>query len=217
MAEITANEDASYTRTRLALAYARGGDLPRARAELAGARAEAARSGSPIGLASVDLALAELARESGDRVEARRMAESALATIRSITGGPPQLDVMVQASLAALDAEDGDPDAGRARLRAAMTMPMADRDMPVMGAAALTAAYVDLLAERYENSARLFGAAIALRGTEDRGSNGVDLLRRRLTEALGEDGFERLYLDGAALPREQAIDLLRGSAATDHG
>ena len=79
MAEITANEDASFTRTRLAAAYARGGDLPRARAELAAAKAEAERSGSPIGLASVQMGLADLARESGDRAEARRLAEAALA------------------------------------------------------------------------------------------------------------------------------------------
>ena len=89
---------------------------------------------------------------------------------------------------------------------------MADRDMPVMGAAALASAYVELRAGRYEHSARLFGAALALRGTEDRGSTQVDELRRQLAAALGEDGLERLYQDGAALPREQAMDLLRGSA-----
>ncbi len=140
MAEITANEDASYTRTRLAAAYARGGDLPRARAELAAAKAEAERTGSPIGLASVDMGLADLARDSGDRAEARRLAEGALTRSESVAGGPPQLIVMVQAFLATLDADDGDPDAGRARLRAALSLPMADRDMPVMGAAALASA-----------------------------------------------------------------------------
>ena len=215
MAEITANEDASYTRTRLATAYARGGDLPRARAELAAAKAEAERSGSPIGLASVDLGLADLARDSGDRAEARRLAEDALAVVDSVAGGPPQLLVVVQAFLATLDAEDGDPDGGRARLRAAVSLPMADRDMPVMGAAALASAYVELNAGRYEQSARLFGAAFALRGTEDRGSTQVDQLRKQLSAALGDDGLERLYQDGATLPREQAMDLLRGSADAD--
>jgi tetratricopeptide (TPR) repeat protein len=215
MAEITANEDASYTRTRLATAYARGGDLPRARAELVAAKAEAERSGSPIGLASVHLGLADLARDSGDRAEARRLAEDALAVVDSVVGGPPQLLVMVQAFLATLDAEDGDPDAGRHRLRAAVSLPMADRDMPVMGAAALASAYVELNAGRYEQSARLFGAAFALRGTEDRGSTQVDQLRKQLSAALGDDGLERLYQDGATLPREQAMDLLRGSADVD--
>ncbi len=71
---------------------------------------------------------------------------------------------------------------------------------------------MELHAGRYEHSARLFGAALALRGTEDRGSTQVDELRKQLAAALGEDGLERLYQDGAALPREQAMDLLRGSA-----
>jgi tetratricopeptide (TPR) repeat protein len=212
MAEITANEDASYTRTRLAAAYARGGDLPRARAELAAAKVEAERSGSPVGLATVYLGMADLVNETGDRTEARRLGEQAQAAATSIAGAPPQLLIVVEAFLAALDAEDGDPDAGRQRLRAAVSLPMADRDMPVMGLAALAGAYVELLAGRPEHSARLMGAALALRGTEDRGSRQVRRLRHDLEAALGEDGFERVYLEGAALPREQAMGLLRDSA-----
>jgi tetratricopeptide (TPR) repeat protein len=212
MAEITVNEDASYTRTRLAAAYARGGDVPRARAELAAAKAEAERSGSPIGLASVNMGMADLARDSGDLAEARRLAETALSTIESVHGGPPQMIVVMQAFLATLDADDGDPDAGRARIRAAVSLPMADRDMPVMGMAALALAYVEFRAGRSEESARLFGAALALRGIEDRGSTQVDELRKQLAAALGDDRLEQLYQDGAALPREQAMGLLRGSA-----
>jgi tetratricopeptide (TPR) repeat protein len=209
MAEITANEDASYTRTRLAAAYARGGDVPRARAELAAARVEAERSGSPIGLASVYLGMADLANETGDPAEARRLGEHALTAATSAAGAPPQLLIVVEGFLATLDAEDGDPDGGRERLRAAVSLPMADRDMPVMGLAALAGAYVELLAGRPEHSARLMGAALALRGTEDRGSRQVRRLRHDLEAALGEDGFERVYLEGAGLPREQAMGLLR--------
>jgi predicted ATPase/DNA-binding SARP family transcriptional activator len=212
MAEITANEDASFTRTRLALAYARGGDVPRARAELAVARTESERNGSKIGLVSVDAALADLAREDGDLTEARQLAEAALRGAQAIAGGPPQLIVMVQSILATLDADQGDPDRGRDRLQETVAMPMADRDMPVMGAAALAAAYVELRAGRPEDSARLFGVALALRGTEERGSPQVGLLRRELTAALGEVTLDRIYNDGATLPREQAMDLLRGSA-----
>jgi tetratricopeptide (TPR) repeat protein len=214
MAEITVNEDASYTRTRLAAAYARGGDVPRARAELVAAKAEAERSGSPIGLASVNMGMADLAREAGDRAEARRLAEGALTTVGSVTGGPPQMIVVIEAFLATLDADDGDPDAGRARIQLAVSLPMADRDMPVMGTAALGLAYVELRAERYDESARLFGAALALRGIEDRGSAQVDDLRKQLAAALGDDALERLYQDGASLPREQAMGLLRGSGET---
>jgi predicted ATPase len=212
MAEITANEDASYTRSRLAAAYARGGDLPRARAELAAALVDAERSGSPIGLSTVYLGMADLANETGDQAEARRLGERARTEVTSIAGGPPQLIVVMEAFLAALDAEDGDPDGGRERLRAAVALPMADRDMPVMGLAALAGAYIELLAGRPEHSARMMGAALALRGTEDRGSRQVRRLRHDLEAALGEDGFERLYLDGAALPRERAMSLLRDSA-----
>jgi tetratricopeptide (TPR) repeat protein len=217
MAEITANEDASYTRARLAAAYARGGDVPRARAELAAAREDAERSGSPIGRATVYLGMADLANETGDPTEARRLGERALAAATSIAGAPPQLLIVVEAFLAVLDAEDSDPDGGRERLRSAVTLPMADRDMPVMGIAALAGAYIELLAGRPEHSARLMGAALALRGTEDRGSSQVRRLRHDLEAALGEDGFQRIYLEGAELPREQAMDLLRGSAAADHG
>ena len=212
MSEITANEDASFTRTRLAIAYARGGDLDRARSELVLARAEAERAGSTIGLISSDLGLADLARDSGDRVEARRLAEEALRGAQGIHGGPPQLVATVLATLATLDAEDGAADLARDRLRAAVTLPTAERDMPVMGTVALAAAYVELRAGEPARSALIFGAALALRGTEDRGSPRVHLLRRELTEALGAETLHQLYNDGAALPREQAMDLLRGNA-----
>ncbi len=216
MGEITATEDASYTRTRLALAYARAGDLDRARAELETARGEAERSGSGLGLVTTELGMAELARDTGDRVEGRRLAEKALRGARDIAGGPPQLTAGVLATLATMDAEDGDPQRGRDRVREAVTLPGADRDMPVMGGVALAAAFVELRAAAPERSALLFGAALALRGTEDRGSPQVEQLRRELTEALGVETLHRIYNDGAARPREQAMDLLRGnSAATD--
>jgi ATP/maltotriose-dependent transcriptional regulator MalT len=165
-----------------------------------------------MSLVSVDAALADLAREDGDLAEARRLAEEALRGALAIPGGPPQLVVMVQSILATLDADQGDPDLGRDRIRETVAMPMADRDMPVMGAVALAAAYVELRADRPEDSARLFGAALALRGTEERGSPQVELLRRELTAALGRKKFDRFYNDGATLPRQQATDLVRGSA-----
>ncbi|HEY6745626.1 MAG TPA: BTAD domain-containing putative transcriptional regulator [Mycobacteriales bacterium] len=212
MREITATADASFTRTRLAVAYARGGDLTRARAELASAHDEAERAGSVIGLVTADLGLADLAREGGDLAEARRLADQALAAARGIGGGLPQLTATVLALEAALDADDGETDRARARLHEAVTLPGADRDMPVIGGAALSAAYVELRAGEFERSARLFGAALALRGTEERGSPQVQQLRRELTAALGTETLHRLYDEGAALPREQAMDLLRGNA-----
>jgi hypothetical protein len=84
--------------------------------------------------------------------------------------------------------------------------------MPVMGVVALAAAFVELRAGGPERSALLFGAALALRGTEERGNPQVELLRRELTAALGAETLHRIYNDGAALPREQAMDLLRGDA-----
>ena len=108
MAEITANEDVAFTRTRLAAVYARAGDVARARAELAVAQAEADRSGSALGRLMVAIALAELARQAGDRVEARRLAEDGLELSSRTAGGPPQARAMVLATLACLDADDGE-------------------------------------------------------------------------------------------------------------
>ena len=215
MAEITATEDASFTRTRLALAYLRAGDEAKARAELAAARAESERSGSRIGLVSADLVLAELARAAGDRAEARRLVEDALRGAEEVPGGPPQLTSVAYAALGTLDADDGDVDLGRQRVHHAVSLPMADRDMPVMGAVALSAAYVELRAGAYDAAAARFGAALALRGIEERGSPQVDELRRELTAALGAEKLDRIYTENAALPREEALDLLRGSTAAD--
>jgi predicted ATPase/DNA-binding SARP family transcriptional activator len=217
MAEITASEDASFTRTRLALAYVRGGEVDKARAELAAARADSERSGSRIGLVGTDLVLAEISRYEGDLVEARRLVESALHAVEDTPSGPPQLVAVAYAALGTLDADDGDIELARQRIVHAATLPMADRDMPVMGAVALSAAYVELRAGDPEAAAARFGAALALRGTEERGSPQVDQLRRELVAALDLDELDRIYGDAAALPREQALDLLRGSAATDHG
>jgi tetratricopeptide (TPR) repeat protein len=212
MAEITASDDASFTRTRLALAYARGGDVGKAKAELAVARAESERSGSRIGLVSTDLVLAEIARQEGDVAEARQLVESALHAAEDIPNGPPQLVAVAYAALGALNADDDDIALARQRIHHAATLPMADRDMPVMGAVALSAAYVELRAGRPEAAAARFGAALALRGIEERGSPQVEQLRRELLAALDPDELDRIYGDAAALPREQALDLLRGSA-----
>ena len=215
MAEITAHEDATYTRTRLATVYARSGDTARARAELTAARDEAERSGSRLGLLGADIGLCDLARQDGDLIEARRLAESVLQHAEHLRGGPPQAIAMVLAMIATLDADEGDTQLGRDRIHQAVTVPAADRDMPVMGAIALAAAYVELRAGDPERSARVFGAALALRGTEELGNPQVDLLRRDLTAALGAAELDRLYTDGAALPRQQALGLLRGSTASN--
>ena len=213
MGEVTASEDASFTRTRLAQAYVRGGDLARARTELTLAREEAERAGSPIGLLSAQLGLAELAREDGDRDGARRLADEALRGARAINGAPPQFLAVVLATVAALDAEDGETARSRQGIHEAVSLPGADRDMPVLGTVALAAAFVELRAGAPERSARLFGASLALRGIEDRGSPQVERLRTELTAALGAGTLHRLYDEGAALPREQALALLRGNAA----
>jgi tetratricopeptide (TPR) repeat protein len=215
MAEIAATEDAAYTRTRLAAVYARSGDVVRAREELT--RAEAERVGSQLNLLTAETGLADLARQAGDRAEARRLADRALRRAESLTGVPPQAVALVLATVATLDADEGDPVTGRERVRTAVSMPMADRDMPVMGAVALAGAYVELRAGEPALAARLFGAALALRGTEERGSPQVELLRRELTAALGPETLHRLHSDGAALPRDRALGLLRGDGCRRAG
>ncbi|HYT10276.1 MAG TPA: hypothetical protein VEL73_06405 [Mycobacteriales bacterium] len=170
------------------------------------------RSGSGLGLVVTDLALADLARQSGDRTEARRLAESGLERSEAIAGGPPQVRAMVLVALAVLDADDGEVERAGARIAEAAALPGANRDMPVMGHVALAAAYVALLNGDLGLAARTFGAALALRGTEERSDPQVVQLRRRLTEALGPDELDRLYGEGAALPRQQAMALLGGDA-----
>jgi tetratricopeptide (TPR) repeat protein len=210
MAEITAVDDATYTRTRLATVHLRAGDVERARAELDTARVEAERTGSRIGLLGAYLGLYEVAWSTGDMVAARGHAESALRQAESFSGAPAQALAGVLGVMATLDAEDGDIDGARARIRQAVTLPMADRDMPVMNTVALAAAHVELRGGEPGRAALLFGAALALRGAEDRGSPQVELLRRELRAALGPDAFERAYGQGTALPRHQALGLLRG-------
>lgn len=213
MAEIAATDDASFTRTRLAAAYVRAGDVPRAKAELDAARAEIERvRGSRFALAMVDVAEADLARREGDRARARRLVEGALRQVERITGGPEQAKAMVLGTLATLDADDGQLDTAWAHISKAAVLPGALRDMPVMGTLALMAAHVALRGGEPERSARLLGAAYALRGTEERGAPEVIELRRELTASLGADELQRLYAEGAALPRDEAVSLLAGAA-----
>ena len=81
-----------------------------------------------------------------------------------------------------------------------------------MGQLALAAGCVALLAGEPTEAAVLLGAAFALRGTEERASPEVVRLRRELTAALGRAELDRRYADGAALPRDRALALLRGDA-----
>ena len=212
MAEITATDDASYTRTRLATAYARAGDIPRARG----------RAGCGAGgRGAVRLSLRPRGRRPGPRGPrapggrprgARRLAERTLQRIEHMTGGPDQGRVMAYAMLTTLDAEDGEADRAWLRVRTAASLPGADLDMPVLSALVLAAAFVALCDGDPRLGARLLGAVYALRGTEERGAPEVIRLRRDLTAALGAEELDQLYAEGAALPRDQAIGLLSEAA-----
>ena len=58
-----------------------------------------------------------------------------------------------------------------------------------------------------ELAARRLGAARQIRGTDDLGNVDAYTLGRTLRETLGDERFDELVGEGAALPRDRALDL----------
>jgi predicted ATPase/DNA-binding SARP family transcriptional activator len=200
--EFGSHDDASFLRIRLANAYATLGDEVRARAELDAAMSGARRRGAPEDLAFVCFALGEFARHDGDLAASRRHLEEAVGYLRQ--GGPPHFGALIHSQLGMLHAMEGDMAAARARHHEALRTAVFVHDAPIIGQALVGFADLAVRTGDAERAATLLGAAVAVRGTEDRSLVDPPRIEDAAREALGDERFAAAFVRGRAMDAEGA-------------
>ncbi|MEV0697399.1 BTAD domain-containing putative transcriptional regulator [Saccharopolyspora sp. NPDC050389] len=201
--ELRATEELVPVLARIGMERLRGGDLDGARADLL--RAERiGRNRFLYHQISALTGLAEVARISGDRDQARDYLAAARAALAESAMAPEPLRQMELLGEAKLCLEEDELDEAQALLAEAFAVGLELRDMPLNATLAEQAARVEFAAGRPQRAARLIGIAVVLRGLVDEGDPEVRALVRELAE---EHRAER---DGAAaLSRDDAFAELR--------
>jgi predicted ATPase/DNA-binding SARP family transcriptional activator len=204
-------DEASFLRIRLAHAYSATGEEARARAELETALRGARRRGSSDDLAFVYFSMGELARREGDVTAARAHLEEA---VRHITpGGPPQFSAMIYSQLGLILAIEGDSEAALARHTWALSTAMFAYDAPIIAQTLVGFADLAIRTGDAERAAILLGAAIAVRGAEDRSQTDVPRIEACAREALGDEEYAEAFARGRAMDTDGVSTYLGVQAA----
>jgi tetratricopeptide (TPR) repeat protein len=196
------HDDSSFLRIRLAHAYTAIGDDARARAELDVAMRGAQRRGAPEDLAYVAFTRGELARRDGDLAGARRHLEGAIARIA--VNGPPQFGAMINSQLGFLHVLEGDLSAALTRHTEALRLALFVHDAPIIGQTLVGFADLALRSGDAEKAATLLGAAIAVRGIEDKSMPDPPRIEREARAAIDDARFEEAFAIGRAMNAESA-------------
>ncbi|MFI6817022.1 BTAD domain-containing putative transcriptional regulator [Nonomuraea sp. NPDC050328] len=207
--ELGALEESADVLARRAETRVREGD-PSAVADFQAADESRARAGQPPIAA---LGLARLARWSGDLDGARRQVERAATAAEGqgfgLDAGPARV-LTERARIAGALGVEGDSVAGWHREAVALA-----RQSPLV---AELADAVEGLAEAVpaEESARLLGVAVALRGLAVAGDRDVAETAARARAALGQERFATTYAEAAALDREAALAAVAKAVDGEH-
>jgi predicted ATPase/DNA-binding SARP family transcriptional activator len=216
--------DLGYVEGRLAVIYARAGDLDRGYAEIGRARrAMEARGGHVDADRWVSFMLAELASLAGDHAEAARRCEAVLATIAD-NEAPwwESLRAQVKARLAVAVLKQGNQERCGRLLREAADAAAAWWERPSL-AVVLDACAVYALSgadhgdagRAAELAARLLGAAHAARGAFDESSLDAPPARAQARATLGADAFQARYEAALSSDYEEALALARQLVSGD--
>jgi predicted ATPase/DNA-binding SARP family transcriptional activator len=199
-------DESSVLRIRLAHAYTALGEEEKARAELDAAMCGARRRNAPEDLAFVSFTLGEFARRDGDLAAARGHLQDALGHLAG--GGVPQFSAMVDSQLGLVEARAGDLAAALARHREALRLGLSAHDAPIIGQSLVGFADLAVRAGEPERAATLLGAAIAVRGMEDRSLLEPPRVERAVREAIGDEGYDAAYARGRAMDAESVAAYL---------
>ncbi|WUH99068.1 AfsR/SARP family transcriptional regulator [Spirillospora sp. NBC_00431] len=205
LAGLDQGDNTGMQRVMLAVARARSGDTRRARAELTAMIAPGAGTQARY-LASVRLALGDLARHAGDADEAREHYDAAERETRRVPSYP-QYRSLLEAARGQLAIGRDDPDTARRHLRRALDLAVDGPDIPI--AAVTGFAVARLLASADPGrAAEVLGASAVLRGAPDTFNPDVASVTRLLRRALGERAFRDAHARGARLDVPGALALV---------
>ena len=208
--------DITYVEARLAVIHARLGDLDRGYAEMAQVqRSIEARGGQVDTDRWVMFMSAELAALKGDYPEAARCCEAVLAAIAG-NAAPwwGSLRAVVKARLAIAVLRQDDEQRCTALLTESVAAAANWVEHPTLAVVLdACAVYVQIRAQNRdpELSARLLGAAAALRGGFDESSLDAPRARESAMAALGEETFTRAYNSASASTYESGLTLARSA------
>jgi predicted ATPase/DNA-binding winged helix-turn-helix (wHTH) protein len=212
--ELSVWGELSYVESRLAVLHGRAGDFDGAYAALVGVERSVEERGGQLPTDRwVQLARAELAAMHGDYAVAAQCCEAVLA---SATGQQARWWESLRAVVKALQAvcvlRLGDEQRAAALLAGAAEAAAGWWEHPSF-ATVLDgcAVYAVLRADGPdpEQSARLLGAAAALRGAFDESSLDAPFARAVARAALGEEAFQSAYAAGGTATYESALSLVR--------
>jgi hypothetical protein len=149
--------------------------------------------------------LARIAWLEGDLEALRRIVADAARRLEGWSPVRPEqghATAFVLGLRAVVALEDDDLAAAAALLDEAVHTAVATTDMPIVAMVGIIAAELSVRCGRVEDAAEQLGAAVVLRGAEDRSNPEVARLLARL------EGFEGAYERGRGLTRDQAIAAL---------
>lgn len=208
LTEFSTNEDLVTILLRLAQLRWLLGDRRQAEAELASARRRAHRTGLAKGLMEVEHLAGELARFTGD-ITLARTSHAALAAQAVAMPVPPHFKAILASSRGLLEVAVGDHGAARDHHRDALRNALASGDAPVIGRVLVGLADLALATGDPRLAARLLGASVAVRGTEDRSLVDGDRVAAAARAALGEPEFAEAYAGGREiLPNPETVAAL---------
>lgn len=168
------------------------------------------RAGAPETLAMAHLGLAEAARLRGDLAAARELCEQALDECPAGWFSSNGTRVSVLLGLGRVAVAEGDAAAARRWFGEALACERLAVQFPLTGAAAaVAAAGLALLEGDPRAAAGLLGAARSLRGRSAGGPD-ADAAEAGARGALGGEAYEQAMAAAAALPRDQALQVLHG-------
>jgi predicted ATPase/DNA-binding SARP family transcriptional activator len=206
--------DLTYVEARLGVLHARAGDLNRGYAELAQVQRKIEARGGQVDTDRwVLFMMAELACHKGDYAEAARCCEAVL-TVIAPHGAPwwQSLRAQVKARLAIAALKQGDRARCARLLTESLDATATWSEHPALAVVLdACAVYAQSRAGSPdpELSARLLGAATAVRGAFDESSLDAPSARACAVTALGKERYETAYNSEAASTYESALALAR--------
>jgi hypothetical protein len=160
----------------------------------------AQRRGAPEDLAYVAFTLGEFARRDGDLVAARRHLEDAIPHLA--VSGAPQFGAMINSQLGLVHALEGDLAIALTRHTEALRLALFVHDAPIIGQTLVGFADLAVRTGDAEHAATLLGAAVAVRGIEDRSLADPPRIERAVRAAIGDARFEDAFAAGQAMNAE---------------
>lgn len=186
------------------------GDLSGARADLERAGETAARTGRPEVLAELHQGFGDVARHQGDRTEAARRYERAIAAVGGDAARPARLKALRGLGWIAWSTDRPEE---AARLHRVLLDEAVDQGNYLLAADAVTGlAGVALLEGDGIRAALLLGAARAVHGARLAGNADTDRVVRATRELIGPARYTAALADGQALSRDEALEVATGAA-----